>query len=467
MAPPASTSPPRLPASTVNTGHSSHINVASSQRNMGQAPNLFTSILALPSTKQARTIHNPNDPPISAPERSVQSPKSRIIKTSTRNGSARPSSKAKPTNKKAKAAVLPKGRRKKTASVDKGKQKQRSNDMDVDGEMDMKAAATLTSLFLHNRPSIAGSASSPRSSIDGSEAGSTYSHSHFSQSSARIVHQKPPPISAIPPSSALNPEVNFRSETPPPSGSHKRQLSTPRAAPTDSEAANLMLFLATSPSPARATTRESKDAAAFRTLASGPLRSKGRVLFQSNPTADRGPAHDDTSTSTAGSTSNRTPSTLSRGAESSFCSSMSSIGSQLGSSTVSSATTHQSQLLPAAPLPLPGFNIPTGESDQPSHKPGFVGIPSEGGNGNGDLASLEFNFHDFINASPSPSRGPGNGSASSVARGNVGLMADMGRKLFDGEQSHHMHLQSASSAGIGPSSREDDRPLGASIDVHM
>lgn len=467
MAPPASTSSPRLPASTVSTGHSSHINVASSQRNMGQAPNLFTSILALPSTKQARTIHNPSDPPIPAPERSVQSPKSRIIKTSPRNAPARPSSKAKPTNKNAKAAVLPKGKRKKTASVDKGKQKQHSGDMDVDGEMDMKAAATLTSLFLHNRPSIAGSASSPRSSIDESEAGSTYSLSHFSQSSSRIIHQKPPPITAVPSASALNLEPNFRSQTPPPSGSHKRQLSTPRAAPTDSEAANLMLFLATSPSPARATTKESKDATAFRALASGPLRSKGRVLFQSNPTADRGPAHEDTSTSTAGSTSNRTPSTLSRGAESSFCSSMSSIGSQLGPSAASSATLHQSQLLPAAPLPLPGYSVPSGKSDQPSPKPGFVGIPSEGGNGNGDLASLEFNFHDFINASPSPARGPGSGSAGSVARPDVGLIADVGRKLFDGEQLHHMHLQSGTSAGIRPSSREDDRPLRASIDVHM
>jgi len=123
---------------------------------------------------------------------------------------------------------------------------------------------------------------------------------------------------------------------------------------------------------------------------------------------------------------------LLRGAESSFCSSMSSIGSQLGPSAVSSATTHQSQLLPAAPLPLPGFSIPSGKSDHPSPKPGFVGIPSEGGNGNGDLASLEFNFHDFINASPSPARGPGSGSAGSVARPNVGLIADVGRSCLMG-----------------------------------
>jgi hypothetical protein len=308
----------------------------------------------------------------------------------------------------------------------------------------MKAAATLTSLFLHNRPSIAGSVSSPRSSIDGSEAGSTYSHSHFSQSSTRVVPQKPPV--SVAPSSAMVVESSFRSQTPPSSGSHRRQLSTPRPAPTDSEAANLMLFLATSPSPARATTKDSKDAAAFRSLASGPLRSKGRVLFQSNPTADRDPArHEDMLTSTAG-TSYRTSSTLSRGGEGSFNSSMSSIGSQLGPSVTMdpAATTHHSQLLPAAPLPLPGSSIPNGKTDNPrspSPKPGFVGIPSASGNGD-----LDFNFHDFINASPSPARQGGTGHSAgigdSVARPNVAMIADVGRKLFDGEQMRHMSYAS-------------------------
>jgi len=477
MAPPTSTSSPRLTASTLTVGHPSHNDVASSLRNTGQAPNLFASILALPSMKQARTVRNPSDPPIPAPERSVQSPKSRVTKTSPRKDTARPSSKAKPTNKNAKSVVSPNKRRKKTSSADKGKEKQRSDDMDVDGEMDMKAAATLTSLFLHNRPSIAGSASSPRSSIDGSEAGSTYAHSLLSQSSTRVTRQKQkqPPVSTAPSSSALTIEASFRSQTPPPSGSHRRQVSTPRAAPTDSEAANLMLFLATSPSPARATTKDSKDGAAFRALGSGPLRSRGRVLFQSNTTADLDPAgHEDTSTSTAG-TSYQTTSTLSRG-ENSFCSSISSIGSQLGPSAVTSdpsATTHHSQLLPAAQLPLPGSNLPTGKTDKPtspSPKPAFVGIPGGGGNGNGDLASLDFNFHDFINSSsPSPSRGAGteHSAGTTISRPNVSLIADVGRKLFDEEQLRHMHLQAATTAGLGPPSRQDGRSLGASIDVHM
>jgi len=472
MAPPTSTSP-GLTASTVIAGRSSHNDVASSQRSTGQAPNLFASILALPSMKQARTVHNPSDPPIPAPERSVQSPKSRVTKTSPRKDTARPPSKAKPTNKNAKPVVSPNKRRKKTSSADKGKEKQRSDDMDVDGEMDMKAAATLTSLFLHNRPSIAGSASSPRSSIDGSEAGSTYAQSLLSQSSTRITRQKQPPVSAAPSSSALPIEASFRSQTPPPSGSHRRQLSTPRAAPTDSEAANLMLFLATSPSPARATTKDAKDAAAYRALGPGPLRSKGRVLFQSNTTADRDPAgHEDTSTSTAG-TSYRTTSTLSRGGENSFCSSISSIGSELGPSAVTSdSSDHQSQLLPAAQLPLPGSGIPTGKTDKPtspSPKPGFVGIPGGGRNGNGDLATLDFNFHDFINSSPSPSRGADteHSAGTTIARPNISLIADVGRKLFDEEQLRHMHLQAATTAGLGPPSGQDGRSLGTSIDVHM
>jgi hypothetical protein len=45
-------------------------------------------------------------------------------------------------------------------------------------------------------------------------------------------------------------------------------------------------------------------------------------------------------------------------------------------------------------------------------------------------AAMDFNFNDFIHASPSPSRAAiGHGQKS-----NIGLRADVGRKLFEEEQ---------------------------------
>lgn len=477
MPPPASVSSPRLQASSVTPHYMNYNEIASGQRTAGQAPNLFASILAPPTTKQVRTVHNPNDPPVPAPERSVRSPKSRLLKPSPQNESTtRSSSKAKQLTKNPK---LPDKRRKKPKSVDKGKEKQTLDDMDVDGEMDMKAAATLTSLFLHNRPSI--NASSPRSSIEGSEAGSSYSHSHFSQSSARTSSQNMPSFSAAAPPSTLAAEGSFRTQTPPSvGGGHKRQLSTPRAAPTDSEAANLMLFLATSPSPVRATT--SKDAAAFRALTggSGPLRSKGRVLFPSSSASDRDPStHEGVPVGVAGSPYGEV-SSLSRGGESSFTSSISSIGADMAVSSismtpVSSAPATPSRLLPPAPLPVPSPN--EGRNDKlTTLQSDFSGIQSSGGNGS--LSSADFfNFHEFINASPSPSRSVGNGHAvansatsAMMSRSNLGLRPDVGRKLFDGEQMH-MHAAAAATgvaSAMMPPPRQDERTLGASLDlVHI
>ncbi|KAF9533916.1 hypothetical protein CPB83DRAFT_415276 [Crepidotus variabilis] len=483
MAPPTSVSSPRPYPSSVSSveSHSNMNEIASSHRNTSQAPNLYASILAPPVTKLARTIHNPNDPPVPAPERPTQTPKSsRASKTSPRNDPSRPAPKAKQSTKNAKATASPDRRRKKPSSGDKRKTKRRSDDMEVDGEMDMKAAATLTSLLLHNRPSI-GSASSPRSSIDGSEVGSAYSYPQFHQSSTRNTSQQVPPISAAPSTSTLVAESSFRSITPPPSGTPKQHTSTtPRAAPTDSEAANLMLFLATSPSPVRpTTTNKEKDSAAYRILGGhpGPLRSKGRVLFPSNAaTADRGVEPQDSSIPTAGSPP-RT-STLARGIENSFSSSISSIGPEFGSSSRTdllsssqgSATVvgspsltpsgSLSQLLPPAPLPLPTApNSPAGQkgdrNSNPSPRSSQIGLSAGATMGNPGPAPvpLDFNFHDFINASPSPFA-----PAPVAGRSNIGLRADVGRKLFEEEQMRH--LQAAANA-----SRHEERTLGAGIDL--
>ena len=82
------------------------------------------------------------------------------------------------------------------------------------------------------------------------------------------------------------------------------QYITPRPAPSDNGAADLMLFLATSPSPARSN-KNTRDMAAYRALTggSGPLRSKGRDLFPSPSATDRPSGHEDVSAATVGITS--------------------------------------------------------------------------------------------------------------------------------------------------------------------
>ncbi|KAF8910603.1 hypothetical protein CPB84DRAFT_1842591 [Gymnopilus junonius] len=474
MAPPATVSSPRSHHTSVNGGPA-YPTYNDAARNTSQAPSLYTSILA-PLRLNRRGLY------ITLMTRLSQLP-----------DASRSQAKGKQTSKAGKAPASPSRRRTAGGSIDKGKRKQRSDNMavDADGDIDMKAAAALTSLLMHNRPSIAGSASSPRSSIDGSEVGSVYSYSQFTQSSARASNTSAPaPLSAAPSSSNLLPEPGIRMQTPPPGP--PKQHTTPRAAPTDSEAANLMLFLATSPSPVRPGNKESRDMAAFRALGggSGPLRSKGRVLFPPTSTADPSTPGQEDSPAPSGSTSHKPTSALARSGDASFTSSISSIGAELGGgsqaganedpssqiisiasgsgSAASSTGPAVSQLLPPAPLPLTlAPTSPAGRRGTPPNpRPNLVGVPG----GNGNAGPLDFGFNEFINASPSSPR-----SAHAHAYGvstnpkpNLGLRADVGRKLFEEEQMRHAQaLQAAAAAAAvgNTGQRQEERPLGAGIDL--
>lgn len=514
MAPPASVSSPRTHTPSSSISYTNYGDLAPGLRNATQGPTLYTSILAPPPTKQARTIHNPSDPPVPAPSRPTPSPRTRPAKASPKTETSRSQAgKAKAAAKASKAAASP--RRTKGASIDKGKRRQphpdEVPDVDVDGDVDMKAAATLTSLLMHHRPSIAGSTSSPRSSIDGgSEVGSAYSYAHFAQSSARTAGQGQPSAASTSTSNLASEPLINRTQTPPPPGlGGPRLQTTPRAAPTDSEAANLMLFLATSPSPARPPNKDAKDMAAYRALGggTGPLRSTGRVLFPSasasDPTAPlpSGYEHDGTSPGYRASGL-----ALARGAESSFNSSMSSIslGPELGANAArtqpgapnAAGNGAVSQLLPPAPLPPPSAPssparsasiVKDASSTVHSAFPVATSIAS---------TSMDFNFHEFLHPSPSPRNPAGAahghahstsiGSSGSGHKSNLGLRADVGRKLFEEEQMRHhatanaqaqAHaLQLAAAAagsgspvgvvGAGPGvHRQEERTLGAGIDL--
>ncbi|KAJ7158570.1 hypothetical protein C8R46DRAFT_1178061 [Mycena filopes] len=445
------------------------------------AQSLFTSILAPPPSQQARTILNVADPPIQPPSRPPASPRPRA------SGKLSSRSIAEGTRAMAKTRRDDKPeRRKAKRSVDKGKQRQRTSSgrhaaVDADGDVDMKAAATLTSLLLNHRPSI-GSASSPRSSLDDDEAAQSYAQ-QFAQSSARHGHAAgaPPNASGASTSAAGLPAFRRASATPPPtqpgsqasSQGHGQGQTTPRPAPTDNEAADLMLFLATSPSPVR----KGSDLAAYRALNGGGL-----------------------------------------GAGDSFTSSVSSIGGEMrggGSRTSTPAPPAPfvpTQLLPPPPLPVtmpPLSTMPmTTSSNAPSPTPAPMPMPvptpasaspkpvygqpipqppqsqpqpqqptpvqpqaqtqaqAPAQGGLAPPAAGDFNFSDFLNASPragtptqsthpaAPSQTQMQAAQSQAQMQQAqqqqmqqqqqqktgGLRADVGRKLFEEEQMrHHAH----------------------------
>ncbi|KAJ7364234.1 hypothetical protein DFH08DRAFT_920849 [Mycena albidolilacea] len=402
------------------------------------AHSLFTSILAPPPSQPARTILNVADPPVPPPSRPPPSPQSsharaRTTKPSSRAGATQKgsSSRDKASAASGKAASSRSAKR----AVDKGKgrahARARHGEMDVDGDgdVDMKAAETLTHLLMNHRPSI-GSASSPRSSLDAEEDDGGAYAAQFAQSSARHGGTPQPPAAGGASSSGGMPEFRRASATPPPTQQGQGAETTPRPAPTDNEAADLMLFLATSPSPVR----RDRDAAAYRALhgagALGGVKPKGlgRVLF---PSAGQLSAGD------LGGALGTGP--LSRGGDS-FTSSVSSIGGALSRGTTP---------IPAAPQQPQAPQIPQPPPSAPTPPPTQAVAPTAQG-------QEAFNFNDFLHATPPPSlpqqqpphphTPPQPQQQPQIQQlpqqqqqvKSLGLRADVGRKLFEEEQMRHL-----------------------------
>ena len=462
MAPPALSA--SASASSIGASRSPHYPPSSRSANAGQS--LYASILQLPPAKQARTIHNPRDPPIPAPTRPPAMPRSRrgsTTKGSDQHTSGRPRalSLAEGTRSYTKSRredVVPTNRHKDKGRGHKGKQKERiggsMSNISQDTDMDLKAAATLTSLLMHSRPSVTASTTSPRSSASaGSDSGSTQSFSHFAQSSARMTAGSSSATTTAPSSQTLpalegsiSARVN-RSTTPPnglTSGHSQGSVfgisnGTPRSKPTDNEAADLMLFLATSPSPVRPSTnreKDAKDSAAYRALdGSAGLRTKGRVLFGEGSGDGKG---------------GRSGPSRALGSDGSFTSSngdvnMSDIGSEGATlpqrrldappSSLSISITSEGEggigleaameptVIPPTPTE-PILRQPTSLNSTVENyhiasetTPRLQAPPTPG--------NFPFNLNEFINVSPSP---------AAALKGDIGPMADIGRKLFEGEQ---------------------------------
>jgi hypothetical protein len=471
---------PSISTSTSRSHYPSANGIVNRSANATQS--LYTSILAPPPVGYARTIHNPSDPPQAAPSRAAATTRARNGSRSSDTRTAR--SIAEGTRAQAKNR---KEDKRKDRRPSKGGHKGQDSSTGVNGlgeDVDMKAAATLTSLLLQSRPSITDSVPSPRSSISaGIETLPGHPYSHFAQSSTRTTTASATAVNSTESSFIL---PNHRSATPPPHplgpGPHSGNV-TPKAtgghrphAPTDSEAADLMLYLATSPSPARPTTGRDKDAndlAAFRALGGGaPLLAKGRVLF---PGADDG----------GGLSSTKSD-------ENSFNLGMPGIGSEIPDGPGGGMNADEivakdepivaspaQQLLPPPPSPSANLISPDTSCQSLSAHPWPLSYSSA------DQKSalqapptpntLSF-INDFINVSPSPIAAPRSGHAGKPGLSSS-LRADIGRKLFEEEQLRHQHQAQVGELGMHAMSpgkmqgfgeefgEEASRRLGAGIDL--
>lgn len=440
MAPPAisGTSSPSVPRShypTTMTGSSPKA-----------TQSLFTTLLGPPPSKQARTVRNSTDPPVQAAARSTAGSRSRGSDRASAIRSIAESTRAQSRSRK-EDVTRPKPKR-----ADKGKQKASVADS---ADVERQAVATLTSL-LQSRPSVA-SVSSPRSTLSTvSDASSFQSLSQYAQSSARTTTAA---TSLLP---SAESSFNMPRAATPPRDSGDNMYSTPRA--DDEEAAKLMLYLHTSPSPARPTTtreRDTQDLAAYRALGSGSasLLTKGKILFAGQDT--RSSLRSERSfTETLPSSQDGTQS-LSQPSRLDAVSSGSLAPAPSLESTIIPPTptlsAESSSLLPSPPSPSRHSDTSNGYSGSPSNS---LHAPPTPGN-------VPFNLNDFINVSPSPAVTAAPRAAVSLKSGlSANLRADVGRKLFEEEQQRH-HYQGTHSTVSGFTDIHHDRGgvLGASIDL--
>lgn len=470
------------------------------------AQSLYASILAPPPAKRARTIHNPEDPPIPAPARMTNGVPRHRKRLSHPEGSRSTLPRTTPASQPPYSSVAEHTR----AHTRTGKDTQRKDvsrgskaseqhhdanaskaDSSHDVDVDMKAAATLTHLLRHSRNSITSlSAVSPRSSMSaGSDVGSSQSLSQFAQSSARTVtaqtsltsSQECPHTGSIarPATPPRSSDALLTSRT----GSYPDGGSASASA-TDQEAIKLLYYLHESPSPARPSTvrsRNGQDAEAFRTLSKNPdLKAQGRVLF---PTASGGPSdmpfayrmltRDNSTSSVASSvvtegaasrTLTREPTLVIEPPVGDVClpqhpDPINCLGNDSDVPPVTKVTpptpiepSPTAQLLPPPSSPQRGAQDSL--SAQPvsplsEHKVHHAAPATPG--------TYTFNLNDFINVSPSPA-GPHRTTAP-YKQNLSGIRSGGGRKLFADEQAEQM-------IGVEGTSRIGEHPntaLGAGI----
>ena len=466
------------------------------------AQSLYASILAPPPAKRARTIHNPEDPPVPAPARMTNGTSRNRKRSSNPDGSrgthSRTASDSQPYSSvaehtRANTRTSKDTKRKSASKGSKaGGKRHGANASSVDSshdvDVDMKAAATLTRLLHHSRNSITSlSAVSPRSSISaGSDVGSSHSHSQFAQSSARTTTAQ----TSFASSQESHHGGSIGRPATPPRSSDARLTSRTNSFPdggsasaTDQEAIKLLYYLHESPSPARPSTvrgQDSQDSAGLGGLSENSiLKAQGRVLFPSAsggssdiPLAYRMLTRDNSSSSITSSTGMDAPApqTLSRaptlvidppiGDVELPQHSDPSIGTANDSgvppvTTITPPTPiedpQMTQLLPPPSSPQRTVQTLSAQPMSPlsEHKSHHAAPATPG--------TYTFNLNDFINVSPSPA-GPHRTNAP-YKQNLSGIRSGGGRKLFADEQAEPL-------IGVEETSRMGEHPntaLGAGI----
>ena len=467
------------------------------------AQSLYASILAPPPAKRARTIHNPEDPPVPAPARMTNGTSRNRKRSSNPEGSrgthSRTASDSRPYSSvaehtRAHTRTSKDGKRKSASKGSKASGRRHgvnasSADTSHDVDVDMKAAATLTRLLHHSRNSITSlSAVSPRSSISaGSDVGSSHSHSQFAQSSARTTTAQ----TSFPSSQESHHSGSIARPATPPRSSDAHL--TPRtnsfpdggsASATDQEAIKLLYYLHESPSPARPSTvrsQDSQESAGLRSLSENSmLNAQGRVLFPSAsggssdiPLAYRMLARDNSSSSITSAVMDAPAQTLSRAPtlvidppigdvelpqHSQHSNPAIGTASDIDVPPVTTITPPTpieppptTQLLPPPPSPQRTVQTLSGQPISPlsEHKSHHTSPATPG--------TYTFNLNDFINVSPSPA-GPHRTTAP-YKQNLSGIRSGGGRKLFAEEQAEQL-------IGVEEASRMGEHPntaLGAGI----
>lgn len=432
-----------------------------SHQHTNAAHSLFASILAPPPSKRARTIHNPEAPLVPPPKPySHQAP--------TQNSSNRGKKKGKGTSKATKTDDKPSksrskvtGGRKRAGSHDSSHTTRSAFSGEDVNDTDIKAAATLTEIFLSRgagspRSSFASTATAPSSSqghsLPNSQSRTAGGVSHSQRSSTSSLHVTSPTLAHVP---AQNSQGRTHSRTQsgasiassgsgtvtgrgPGAGADggrldvnmveaTRRSTTPTAArpgdggkahATDSEAADLMLLLANSPSPRRPTVVRDKEAARN-------VYAAGRVLFPtaSQSSTSSGQGEEYVESSREGRVLART-----LGSAGSFSSVFGSERTLVGegefgkiglgdkpsstSASTKAVTPLSTQSLNSPPDPVVTPPTPTGPSlgDSEAEREKALStsllpappFPSKVPNGGTFTPNQSFNLSDYVNVSPSP-----------------------------------------------------------------
>ena len=460
------------------------------------AHSLYASILAPPPAKRARTIHNPEDPPIPAPARMTNgTSRNRRRLSHTEGTHSRTASESQPYSSVAentRAHTRTGKDPKRKNAVKRGKASNQHHDVNTsnadgshDVDVDMKAAATLTRLLHHSRNSITSlSAISPRSSLSASsDVGSSHSLSQFAQSSARTTTAQ----TSLASSQEFSQAGSIARPATPPHSSDNRLATRTNSFPdggsasaTDQEAIKLLYFLHESPSPARPSTvrnRGGPDATGIRTLSeNSDLKAQGRVLFSSSggpldiPSAFPMLTRDNSSSSVS---SSELPASrpLTRQPTLVIDPPVGDVelpqhSDPTNSAGISTDVPPMTKVTPPTPIEPSG----TGQLLPPPTSPQRTAQASSSAQPLSPLSdnkahhaapatpgTYTFNLNDFINVSPSPA-GPHRTTAP-YKQNLSGMRPAGGRKLFAEEQAEHL-------IGVEETSRMGEHPntaLGAGI----